>query len=78
MTASDINEIKYLITKILHTLDNLTTSYNAIEKSISFLLDKVGFIIKLQSIVHTVNDNDILLNTYENKMCPFLNVKSIS
>lgn len=69
MTASDINEIKYSITKMLHKLDNLTTLYNAIEKSISFLSDKVdGFNIKLQSTVQTFNDNDIWLNTYENKI----------
>lgn len=52
MSSSDINEIESSITKILHKLDNPETSYNAIEKSMSFLSDKVHkFSIILLNIV---------------------------
>jgi len=59
ITSVDINEIKTSISKILNKLNNLTTSYNAIEKSMSFLSDKVDeYNLKLQSIIKKVNDNE--------------------
>jgi len=56
----------------MHKLENLTTSYNSIEKSLSFLSDKVGeFNIKLQNIVQKINNYDIRLNANQNKMSIF-------
>lgn len=72
MTSTDINAIKSSISEILKKLDNSITPFSAIEKYVSFLLDKVDeYKTKLQSLVQKVKDHDGRLNTYKNEISIF-------
>uniref|UniRef100_A0A2S2Q0J1 Uncharacterized protein n=1 Tax=Sipha flava TaxID=143950 RepID=A0A2S2Q0J1_9HEMI len=66
-SIDDLSLVKTEIAIILSKLENLVTTTNLIEKSITFCSDKIyDFNSKLDSVIDKVNDVEYRLNDMEN------------